>query len=184
MKLLLLLLLLIPCQPPSFPAFGQSAIEESAVTFQINNAGITVEGSLEGLEADISFDPLHPEQGQIKASVPVNTIRTGIGLRDKHLQKPDYFDAARHPRILLSSKSLRKTGKGKYEGTFTLNIKGIEREVVVPFTVSPVNEFNGKFRVNRLDFGLGKESLVLSDEVEVAIRVKLRPEQSSSLPGK
>jgi polyisoprenoid-binding protein YceI len=176
MKILLgLLLMLMPCLPAATPASGDATIEEAAVSFQIRNAGITVEGSFEGLEADIAFDPLHPEKARIQASLPVSSIRTGIGLRDKHLQKPDYFHAEKHPRILLTSKSVRQTGKGKYEGVFTLRIKDIEREVLLPFTVAGAHAFVGSLKVNRLHFDLGKQSLVLADEVEVAIRVKLKP---------
>ncbi|GAA4460104.1 YceI family protein [Nibrella saemangeumensis] len=153
---------------------GRTEIENSAVSFQIQNAGITVNGTLEELEADITFDPNQLGNADIRASVPVSSIRTGISLRDKHLQRPDYFQADKYPRIELASKVVRKTGRNKYEGVFALTMKGIERDVTIPFTVSSANEFTGSFRVNRLDFGLGQESLVLADEVAIQIRVKLK----------
>lgn len=149
------------------------AIEESEIRFQITNAGLTVNGTFSGLEADIQFDPQHPEQSSIQASIPVNTIRTGISLRDKHLQKPDYFDAEKNPKILLASKTIRKTGASSYEGIFALTMKGIQHDVKLPFTVSPKNEFAGNLKVNRLDFSLGKSSLILADDVTIIIRAKL-----------
>jgi polyisoprenoid-binding protein YceI len=171
-SLIAVLLLLIGYGPVLQPIHPHSTIEESEITFEIKNAGITVKGTLEGLQADVLLDPLHPEQAHIEASLPVSTIRTGITLRDKHLQKPDYFDAQNHPTITMTSKAIRKTGKGRYEGTFLLNIKGIEREVRLPFTLSASHELKGTLTLNRLDFGLGQESLVLANEVEVHIRVK------------
>lgn len=170
MKLLVPLLILLIFYRP----VKQSEIETASITFQITNAGITVNGTLEGLEADITFDPRQPGNTDIRASVPVSSIRTGIALRDKHLQRPDYFHADKHPRIELASKIIRKTGRNKYEGVFALTMKGIEREVSLPFTVSPANEFTGNFRVNRLDFDLGLESLILSNDVDIQIRVKLK----------
>lgn len=148
-------------------------VDESEIRFQIVNAGLTVNGTLSGMAADIQFDTQHPEKASIQASVPVSTIKTGITLRDKHLQKPDYFDAEKYPAIILQSKTIQKTGQNSYEGLFDLTMKGIHREVKLPFTVSPANEFAGNLRVNRLDFNLGKPSLILADDVTITIRAKL-----------
>jgi polyisoprenoid-binding protein YceI len=165
--------------PISQQTYTTYLVEESLISFQIKNAGITVNGIFEGLLADIQLDPLHPEHAHIEASIPVSTIRTGIALRDKHLQKPDYFDAQKHPHILMRSKTIRKTGKGHYEGVFILTIKGIEQEVTLPFSLSTAKELKGKLQVNRLDFGLGQESLVLANEVEVSIVVKLNNDHNT-----
>ena len=150
---------------------GGGGPTESEVRFQIVNAGLAVEGSFSGVEATIRFDPAHPELAHIRATAPVRTVQTGISLRDQHLQKPDYFDAEKYPAIVLVSKTIRKTGPDRYEGVFTLTIKGITREVSLPFTVSATHEFRGQLRLNRLDFDLGKPSLVLSNEVAVGIRL-------------
>ena len=154
------------------PAPGPK-IAESELRFQINNAGLTVDGTLTGLMADIDFDPAHPEQAHILASAPVSSIQTGISLRDKHLQKPDYFDAEKYPAITLQSKTIRQTAVGQYEGLFALTMKGVTHDVTLPFTVSAAREFRGQFKLNRLDFGIGKSSLILSKEVTISIRVKL-----------
>lgn len=150
-----------------------SKVAESAIRFQIKNAGLTVDGTLSGLEADIQLDPAHPEQARIRASLPVSSIQTGIALRDKHLQKPDYFDAEKYPLIQLQSKTIRAVGTGQYEGTFDLTMKGTTRELKMPFILSAARELRGQLEVNRLDFGIGKKSLVLSDNVTISIRVKL-----------
>lgn len=153
---------------------AQTDIAELDIRFQIKNAGLTVTGTFSGLNATIRFDPASPQQAFIRASVPVNTIKTGIGLRDKHLLKPEYFDAKKFPNVLLESVSIRKTGADQFEGTFKLTIKGTERQVKLPFTVSAANEFAGSLRLNRLDYGVGKSSLLLADDVDVSIRVKLK----------
>ena len=150
----------------------QTNIAESDIRFQIKNAGLTVTGTLSGLNATIRFDPAAPERASIRASVPVNTIKTGIGLRDKHLLKPEYFDAEKFPNILLESVAIRKTGANQFEGTFKLTIKGTQRQVKLPFTVSATNEFAGNLRLNRLDYNVGKSSLLLANDVDISIRAK------------
>ena len=152
---------------------GEHQVRDAEIRFQITNAGFTVDGTLSGLEATVHFDPAHLEQARIRAAVPVNTIKTGISLRDKHLQKPDYFDAEQYPTITLQSTSFRKTGREQYEGVFTLTIKGISHEVKLPFTVSAAHEFRGNLRINRLDYNLGKKSLILSNDVTINLAATL-----------
>jgi len=171
MKILLAIWLLLGLGAGLLPA--GPAVEEAEIRFQIVNAGLTVEGTLTGLEADVQFDPAHPELATIRAAVPVSSIRTGIGFRDQHLQKPDYFDAEKHPAILLQSTAIRPTGRNQYEGQFRLTIKGIQHDVTMPFTVSATNELRGQLRLRRLDFNLGRPSSILADDVAVSIRVRL-----------
>lgn len=156
---------------------GPPAILQSSVRFTIRNAGLAVEGTLAGIEADISFRRDDLAGSHITATADPATLRTGIGLRDKHLQRPDYFDAQKHPRIHLRSKAFRKTGRDAYTGRFDVTIKGITKETDLPFTVRRAGvstEYRGNFEVDRLDFDLGEASPILDRKVQVFITVHLQ----------
>ena len=71
----------------------------ASVKFYIKNTGLTVDGSLSGLAATVDFNPADLEASNIAASVKVSTIKTGIGARDEHLLKEEYFNAAKFPKI-------------------------------------------------------------------------------------
>lgn len=165
--LLLLLALLLGGAAPERPA------QTADIQFQIKNAGLTVNGRLSGLQATVQFDPAHLGQAHLQATVPVSTIDTGIALRDRHLQQPEYFDAARYPLLTLESKAIRQTGAGQYEGVFMLTIKGVTREVRLPFATADAHTFRGTLVLNRLDYGIGKKSLLLGNEVRVSIVVSV-----------
>ena len=141
--------------------------------FAIVNAGFTVQGALGSLATTGQFGPAQPAQAHSRAAVPVSTIQTDINLRDKRLQKPDYFYAARFPVITMQSPAFRQLSGEQFEGTFTLTIKGMAHEVRAPFTVSAAHELQTSFRLNRLDYNLGKSSLVLADEVAVTVSTRL-----------
>jgi len=131
-----------------------------------------VNGSLSGLAASVDFDPENLVKSQISASVKVNTIKTGIDARDAHLKKGEYFDAASFPKIEMASTSFTKNSGDNYIGKFNLTIKGKTKNISVPFTFSESNgkgSFKGSFSINRLDFGVGESSFVLSDEVKVKL---------------
>jgi polyisoprenoid-binding protein YceI len=153
------------------------AVDTASVTFEIRNAGLPVRGSFGGLEATVCFDPDEPAAGSIVASIDPATIDTGIGLRDRHLARRGYFEVAKYGRIQMRSVRLDRAAAG-YTGTFALRIRDVEREVEIPFTFegSGANaRIAGSLDLNRLDWGIGKESLILSDDVTITVELTLSP---------
>src|SRR6186997_1277006 len=53
--------------------------------------GKEVKGTIGGLRSHIHFDPAHPEEAVISASVMVATVNTGNKKRDRHLRTEDFF---------------------------------------------------------------------------------------------
>ena len=155
-------------------AFAQP-VTNTEINFKIKNAGLTVNGSLQGFEGDIDFDPDNLQSSKITASVQVETIDTGIGMRDNHLKKDDYFDAEKYPKITMVSKSFTKKSDGSYEGLFDLTIKGHTEEITLPFSITEGNNtrtFTTNFELDRRDYGVGGNSFILSDKVEASIKVE------------
>jgi polyisoprenoid-binding protein YceI len=150
-------------------------VTNSKVTFKIKNAGLTVDGSFKGLEADIQFDPAKGFGNKIEASVDVKTINTSINARDNHLKKEEYFDVEKFPRITMKSSSFSKGDDGKFKGFFSVSIKGTTKTVPVMFSFAEVGgkaTFSGTFKLNRLDYKVGESSWVMSDEVNITIVVE------------
>lgn len=147
-------------------------IRSSSIEFKIKNAGLNTEGFFTGLEADIKFDPLEPENANIKATVNSKSINTGSEMRDNHLRKEEYFDVEKFPKIQMQSTKIEKTGPVSYKGLFKLTMKGITKEVIIPFNflrLPDKQEFKGSFELNRRDFNVGGNSISLSDNVKITI---------------
>jgi polyisoprenoid-binding protein YceI len=56
----------------------------------------------------------------------------------------------------------------------TITIKGVSKEIRFPFTQKPKNGgylFEGEFKLNRLDFGVGEKSFSLADELTVELSI-------------
>jgi len=171
---------------PSWGAMGASAqasrtaaawaVEGASVAFVIRNAGLPVRGTIGGLDADVRFDPAHPEGGSLRGSLDPSAIETGIALRDRHLRGREYFHVDRYGRMDLRSIRLWRDGD-QFRGAFFLRIRDVLREVEIPFTFEqegPQARLAGALVIDRLDYGIGKESLILSDEVRVEVEVALR----------
>jgi len=166
----ILFLLLVNC------AFAQvkNTVTKSAITFEIKNLGINTGGSLDGLQANIQFDPANLNAGVIEASVDVSTLNAGSDTKNNHLKSADFFDVAHFPKITMKSVSLIHKSGDNYVGRFNVTMKSKTKVIDVPFTyieTGNTGTFKGILKLNRLDFGVGEKSLVLSNDVTVNIEV-------------
>jgi len=143
-----------------------------AVTFTIKNFGINTGGEIKGLKGTIKWDAANPAASVFNVSVDVNTINTGIEMRDTHLKKEEYFNVEKYPVISFVSTAV---SAGNITGNLT--IKGVTRQVSFPFTVKPSDGgylFEGEFSANRKDFGIGGGSVSLGNTVTVNLKVQAK----------
>lgn len=105
------------------------------------------------LNGDIVFDPADLSSASFDMSIPVSSINTGNGMKNKHAVGKKWFEADLYPNITFKSESFSKTDTG-YEVTGTLQLHGISKEYTLPFTFEN-NTFKSSFSVNRTDFNLG-----------------------------
>jgi polyisoprenoid-binding protein YceI len=149
---------------------------KSKVSFTIKNFGSTVDGTFKGLKGSINFDAANLATAQFDVSINAATIDTGIGMRDNHLRKADYFGVNDFPAIRFVSTKVEKSTKVN-EAIITgkLTIKKTTKEITFPFRYSDTNgvlQFDGEFKINRRDFSVGGNSFSLSDELIVLLDVK------------
>jgi polyisoprenoid-binding protein YceI len=147
-------------------------VVSSSITFKIKNAGLTIDGSFRGLNADIRFDPLKPQEANITASISSESLNTDNDMRDNHLCKADYFDVEKYPKITMQSTRITKTGPVNFNGSFKLTMKGVSKEVNLPFNfinLPDKKQLKGTFSINRRDFGIGGNSISLADSVTISV---------------
>ncbi len=140
--------------------------------YSIKFTGTDVEGIFKTMSGDIQFDENNLDASKFSTSIDVASINTGSGMKNKHAAGKKWFDAKTYPAITFNSSKFIETETG-YEVTGMLEIHGTKKEVSIPFTFSD-NTFNGKFSVNRMDFGVGTMkgmSKKVSNEIKLEISV-------------
>jgi polyisoprenoid-binding protein YceI len=156
----------------------------TSITFEIKNVGITTGGSIGGLQTRVHFDPSNLNASTLEASVDVNTINSDNSSRDEHLRSEDFFDVAHFAKISLKSVSFKHKSGDNYTGRFMLTMKGRSKQVDIPFAFLDKDNtltFKGSFKLNRLDFGVGSKSMILSDEVTVNIDCQEKKQELTQL---
>src|SRR5258708_4519635 len=147
----------------------------SKVHFVIKNFGVGTGGDFTGLSGTIKFYPNNMATADFYVSVDANTVDTDIESRDKDLRKSNYFDVATYPKLSFKSTKISKTNKAGYLYMFgNITIKGVTKEIKFPFKATAKDGgylFEGNFKLNRRDFGVGSNSISLADELTVTLTV-------------
>jgi polyisoprenoid-binding protein YceI len=161
----------------------------SEVHFKVRHLVIaTVTGSFSKFEGSAEFASDDFTDAQIEFSADVNSISTNQADRDAHLKSPDFFDAAKHPKITFSSKDFQKINDGSFNLIGDLTIKGHTRELVFDtefggIVKDPYGNTKAGFeitgKINRKDFGLTWNALtetgnmVVADDIKIQINIEL-----------
>jgi polyisoprenoid-binding protein YceI len=159
-------------------AFGQNYTPTDAgskVRFVIKNFGINTGGTFEGLTGSIIFDPANLAGASFNVSVDAKSIDTDVEARDNHLRKEEYFDVEKYPKLSFRSTKITTTNKEGFLFMFgVITIKNISKEISFPFKQTSKDGgilFDGEFKLNRRDFGVGGKSFSMSDELNVELSI-------------
>lgn len=102
----------------------------SLVGFTVTHLVISeVDGSFKTYSGSISAPTADFNGATIDFSVDVNSVNTENDMRDNHLKGPDFFDAAKYPKMTFKSTSFKKLAGNKYELVGNLTIKSVTKSV-------------------------------------------------------
>lgn len=155
--------------------------QHSKVRFKVSNLLIgSVKGTFQGMKGQVEFKPEDLEHSSLQACIQVNTINTGIDLRDKDLMSERFFDLDHFSEICFRSESIRSSDDG-YVAEGKLTMHGVTKDVEIPFTVDG-NVMSGSFTINRLDYNIGEGvgKFMAGKEVTVFIECQVNTPDSFS----
>lgn len=155
-----------------------------SVVFKASHLGYAnVYGMFGSGEGTINWHKSKPEQSNFEISVNADSVNSMVKKRDDHLKGPDFFNVKQHPKITMKSKTIKKTGKDKYDVTADLTLLGVTKPVKMSFHhMKTAKDPWGKdrtggevkFKVKRTDFGMNYMSKPgeISDEIEVVVNIE------------
>jgi polyisoprenoid-binding protein YceI len=157
--------------------------DHSDVHFSARHMGMTiVPGDFPKLSGSVQIDEQDLSKSVVDATIDVGSLTTRVAKRDDDLRGANWFDAAKYPTMTFQSTKIVKTGDGAAMMTGNLTIHGVTKEVTFEVTglTSPVNTPRGTHRgvtastkINRRDFGVGAETPVVANEINIDIYLDL-----------
>ncbi|SEK19538.1 Polyisoprenoid-binding protein YceI [Parapedobacter koreensis] len=128
---------------------------------------------MKGLKGTIDFDRTDLQNSRFDVTVDVNTISTGLGLKNRHAKAEDFLDAEQYPTIRFASSKITPSNDG-FIAQGTLTIKNVSKEMTIPFTFDDTGSegvFRGNFKLNRKDYNLEKNRIGEVIDVELVVPV-------------
>lgn len=157
----------------------------SSINFEIPHLVISsVEGKFKTFSGKVTADAKFTNS-KVEAEADIASIDTSVADRDNHLKSPDFFDAAKYPKMTFKStsitgdeKSFKLNGdltiKGKTKKvTFTGSYKGAVKDAYGNNKIA----FVAETKINRQDYGLTwskavEAGPVVGDEVTITLKIQ------------
>lgn len=140
------------------------------ITFESEADLETIVGTTHKASGEIQVD-MAKETGSVSITVPVDSLKTGVDMRDGHLQGEMWLDAKKNPNMKFVSKKIEpvKDQKNRFTVTGDFTVHGVSKEMAVTVDWKEVPEeaakkakfpdgkwlkFTTEFKVKLSDFGV------------------------------
>lgn len=167
---------------PAFAARWQVDPVTSRLMFTGEQSGEKFEGSFPKFSSTIDFDEAAPEKGSAHIAITMASAQIDGKDRADALPTSDWFDVAQFPFAEFTATSFKKTGEHQYEAIGKLSIRGIEKNITLPFKLETVGKSavaTGSIALNRKDFGIGQGRWTNDEWVKYPVTVSYEIHASS-----
>ncbi|MBE0554077.1 MAG: cytochrome b/b6 domain-containing protein [Rhodobacteraceae bacterium] len=143
-------------QPPQAVAGDNWQVGQGSIAFRLRQMGAEVEGSFASWSAEITFDetPVEGRNGRVRVTIDMASV--ALGSVTDQATGAEFFDVGTHPTAVFEA-GILPSGDG-YVAEGTLTLRGVERPVTLPFTLTVEGDratMAGEVTLDRRDFGIG-----------------------------
>jgi polyisoprenoid-binding protein YceI len=167
--------LLMAVQPAAAAGWSIDGAK-SNLGFIGTQSGSSFEGHFSKWQAQIDFDPANPASGHATVTIDMGSATTGDSQKDQSLPQSDWFNAKAFPQAIFEATSFRAKGGNAFEAVGTLTIRGMKKDVLLPFTFETegnTGHAKGKLELIRTDFGVGQGEWSSDQIVGLTVAVNL-----------
>ncbi|HQR19347.1 MAG TPA: YceI family protein [Burkholderiaceae bacterium] len=152
--------------------------QRSSIRVTARQMNVPFDGQFRLFNASLEWDERRPEASKASVEVDLSSFDLGDPSFNDEAKGKAFLDAARIPRATFTTTAIRRIGAGRYEATGKLGIKGVTRELTVPFSVREDGGrriFEASFPLMRLDYRIGEgewaDTKTLANETTVQVRL-------------
>ena len=137
--------------------------------------GSAFKGSFGKFSGTIVFDPAAPAAGHADVTITTASATTGDQQKDGAMPGSDWFAADKFPQAHFVASGFKATGPGAYEAMGTLTIRGLTKQMTLPFTLALTGDTakaDGAVQLIRTDFGVGQGAWSTAQYVALQVSVE------------
>jgi polyisoprenoid-binding protein YceI len=150
------------------------------IGYSIDHMGLSeMHGAFAKFEGELMLDVKDLSKSSVSVSIDAASIDTGVVKLDEHLRTPDFFDAAKFPKITFKSTKVESTGTNMFKVMGDLTMHGVTKSVTLdasmrtlaahPFMKVPAAGFRVTADIKRSDFGITTYPGALGEVVKIRI---------------
>jgi len=152
--------------------------KHSSVIAKVMHLGVSLYVlRFDGVDADFTYDPAHPDQASVKATVDTTSLDVGASYSRKFAD--EFLDATKYPTATFVSTAITPDPDGQ-SGTMTgdLTLRGVTRPVTFKVTFvgvghgilgGTVTGFSAETTIKRSEFGSRNYLSYVGDDVNLQI---------------
>ena len=151
-------------------------LSPSLISFEALEKEQPFKGHFDRFEMTVDLDLNNPESGHIIALIDLTSIDAGNADRNKVLADSEMFYVREFPVAQFQSENITRISDDRFEARGELSIKGVSRNIVLPFTISQTEGnaiITAVYEMNRLDFNIGTGSFMSSKFVGYPVTVHI-----------
>lgn len=152
----------------------------------------TVAGQFGQFSGSLALDLAHPEASTVEVTVETGSFDIGWEPAYSLLRSDAYLDVLRWPKMQFVTRKIERRDERQVRMEGDLTIRGVTRPVVLdavleerrpaPDGAGELAEFRVSGLVHRSEFGMQSDPLLVSDEVHLDIRAKLKLQGEGAAP--
>jgi len=148
--------------------------DDSRLGFEATQGGSTFEGSFSDWRAEIAFSPDDLTASAVTVEVAIGSFDANARDRNSTAMGEQWFAVEDHPTAVFETADFRHLEGDRYEAVGDLTIKGVSREVVLPFTLTIEGDtarMDGALTLLRTEWNLGTGDWSTGEVVGLDVRV-------------
>lgn len=151
--------------------------EINTVEFLAKSTFSDFEGVTDAIDGTIRYDSNYTRNSEINFKVYLDSLDTGIGLRNKHMRS--YLETNKYPLAKFDGKIVEADNLGTIETRVTVNgslrIHGVEKQYILKgriFNYGKLYKVNSSFKISLQDFDIDQPKF-LFNKVDNEIKIEL-----------
>ncbi len=143
--------------------------------FTASFEGAPAPGVFRQFDTRLRFDPDRPSEASLEVTIAVNSADMRSADVNAAIGRAEWFDFARHSQARFLSTEIRRIDGTRYLARGTLNLKGVQQPVEVPFTWAQgagTVRMAGELVVRRAAFGIGTGEWAATNVIGADVKIR------------